>query len=272
MTPCGSCVHLVSVQESHSNLVTLGEEWQREQALAEARQRRQAASEALAAAAFASSSKKQSGTISMLSLSGGASSNSRAAPMKAINLLPFDLAAFLNPTAAAAANKANMGLKQPPPVDPVQEALKPAGSHPGLVPLLFCYVGMMRTGHQLLELRGASGIARMCFAAAMGSPSAAQLLMETKATAAAAGAIGALVDLLRYQHGLAGSANDILVIGVALSGIATSTLAHNCRIQRVGQVFQKQRLHLVLQVECHKVDSAGRWGHAAPTSQPVAAC
>lgn len=191
--------------------MTLGEEWQREQALAEARQRRQAASDALAAASSASSSKKHSGAISMLSLSGGTSSNSRAAPVKAIYPLPFDLAAFLNPTAAAAAaHKANMGLKQPPPVDPVQEALKPAGSHPGLVPLLLCYVGMMRTGHQMLELRGASGIARMCFAAAMGAPSAAQLLMETKATAAAAGAVSALVDLLRYQHNLPGSTYDFL--------------------------------------------------------------
>lgn len=136
--------------------------------------------------------------------------------MKAINPLPFDLAAFLNPTAAAAANKANMSLKQPPPVDPVQEALKPAGTHPGLVPLLFCYVGMMRTGHQLLELRGASGIARMCFAAALGAPSAAQLLMETKATAAAAGAIGALVDLLRYYQPPAGLTGSLRGDGPAL--------------------------------------------------------
>lgn len=224
---CSPCLHLhlVPVQESHSNLVTLGDEWQREQALAEARQRRQAASAALAEAASASSSKKQSGTISI----GGTSSNSRAAPVKAINPLPFDLAAFLNPTAAAAANKADMGLKQPPPVDPVQEALKPAGTHPGLVPLLFCYVGMMKTGHQLLELRGASGIARMCFAAAMGAPSAAQLLMETKATAAAAGAIGALVDLLRYDHRPDGSTGSILVNAKAAIPCLSSNLS-SCEV------------------------------------------
>jgi hypothetical protein len=37
----------------------------------------------------------------------------------------------------------------------------------------------------------------MCFAAALGAPSVSQLLTETKAAAAAAGAIGTLVGLLR---------------------------------------------------------------------------
>jgi hypothetical protein len=114
---------------------------------------------------------------------------------KQLSPLPFDLAALLNPTAASA--KGGQGLKAQQQPDPVQEALKAAGSHPGLVPLMSCYVGLMRTGHQLLELRGASGIARMCFAAALGVPNASQLLMETKAAAAAVGVIGTLIDLLR---------------------------------------------------------------------------
>lgn len=139
------------------------------------------------------------GSPGVMSLSASSSGNSRATSSKQVNPLPFDLAALLNPTAAAAAaNKGHgQGLKQQQQPNPMQEAMKAAGDHPGLVPVLSCYVGLMKTGHPLLELRGASGIARMCFAAALGARSASQLLAETKATAAAVGAIGALVDLLR---------------------------------------------------------------------------
>lgn len=185
------------LMESHSNLMHLGREWQRTRVLEKAEQRRAAAADAVAAAssgASPSSSSKRSSDISMLSASG--SSSGARGGSKPLSPMPFDLAALLNP-AAAAALKGGQGLKQQQQPDPMEEALKAAGSHPGLVPLLSCYVGLMRTGHQMLELRGASGIVRMCFAAAMGSPSASQLLTETKATAAAVGAIVALIDLLR---------------------------------------------------------------------------
>jgi hypothetical protein len=196
------------LMESHPNLTHLGKEWQRTRVLEKAQQRRAAAAEAIAAAAEAiaaaastsSAGRRPSGGGSIFSGSGRSSgarnSGSSALGTKSLSPMPFDLAALLNPTAAAAL-KGGQGLKQQQQPDPVEEALKAAGSHPGLVPLLSCYVGLMKTGHQMLELRGASGIARMCFAAAMGSPSASQLLAETKATAAAVGAVGALIDLLR---------------------------------------------------------------------------
>lgn len=188
------------LMESYTNLVHLGEEWQRTRLLDEAKQRREAAAAAVAAdsaSARSSLSGRKAGAMSLLSPAGNSSRSSNASSSKQLSPLPFDLAALLNPAAAAAAAKGGQGLKQPQHPDPIEEALKAAGSHPGLVPLMSCFVGLMRTGHQMLELRGASGIARMCFAAAMGAPSASQLLAETKATAAAVGAVGALVDLLR---------------------------------------------------------------------------
>lgn len=72
-----------------------------------------------------------------------------------------------------------------------------AGAHPGLVPFMLAMVRLMETGHPLLELRGARGVARTCFSAARGAPSSVALLVQAKATAAAAGAVGALVELLR---------------------------------------------------------------------------
>lgn len=192
------CVTHTRMQESYSNLVHLGEEWQRSHAAEMAKQQREASAAALAV--DCASGGRKAGSNSLVSLSGSSSVAERPSLVKQVNPLPFDLAALLNPTAAAAtaaaASKAQgQGVKQQ--ADPIQEALKAAGSHPGLVPILSCYVGLMRTGHQLLELRGASGIARVCFAAALGAPSASQVLTESKATAAAVGAIGALVDLLR---------------------------------------------------------------------------
>jgi hypothetical protein len=41
---------------------------------------------------------------------------------------------------------------------------------------------------------------RLAFAGSMGAPSTSQLLSEVKATAAAVGAIGVLVDLLRCEQ------------------------------------------------------------------------
>jgi hypothetical protein len=185
------------LMESHNNLLHLGEEWQHTRMLDQAKQRPEAAAAAVAESA-GSNSGEQAGSISIPALSGSSARTSGSSSVyssKQLSPLPFNLAALLNPAAAAA--KARQGLKQQQQPDPVHEALKAAGGHPGLVAVLSCYIGLMRTGHQMLELRGASGIARMCFAAAMGAPSPSQLLMETKATAAAVGAIGALVDLLR---------------------------------------------------------------------------
>lgn len=183
------------LQETHVNLAQLGQQWQQTHAL------QQAQRHSSVAASGAAPSSPQHGhaasSLGLLSLSGGAAVSPKP---PAANQLPFDLAALLNPTAAAAAaKKGGASAHKPPPVDPMQEALKAAGSHPGLVPVLLCYVDMTRTGHQLLELRGARGIARMCFAAALGVSSVSQLLAETKATAAAVGGIGTLVDLLRWD-------------------------------------------------------------------------
>lgn len=72
-----------------------------------------------------------------------------------------------------------------------------AGPHPGLVPFMLAMVRLVETGHPLLELRGARGIARTCFAAARGAPNGVALLREAKTTAAEAGAVAALVELLR---------------------------------------------------------------------------
>ena len=71
-----------------------------------------------------------------------------------------------------------------------------AGEHPGLAPFMAAMVRLIETGHPLLELRGARGIARTCFSAPRGAPRRAALLRAAKATAAAAGAVGALVALL----------------------------------------------------------------------------
>jgi hypothetical protein len=74
-----------------------------------------------------------------------------------------------------------------------------AGSHPGLVPFMVAMVGLVKTGQPLLELRGARGMARTCFAAARGAPTPVALLQQAKATAAEAGAVGALTELLRWE-------------------------------------------------------------------------
>ncbi|WIA12059.1 hypothetical protein OEZ85_012136 [Tetradesmus obliquus] len=70
-------------------------------------------------------------------------------------------------------------------------------THSNLLQMGQDFVTLVKTSHPLLELSGARGIARLCFAGSMGSPSTSQLLSEVKATAAAVGAIGVLIDLLR---------------------------------------------------------------------------
>jgi hypothetical protein len=173
-------LHACRVQETHSNLVHLGQEWQQQQQQQQAHDARAAgSSSSLAAASF------------------GTAAAPAPDAVKASSALPFDLAALLSPTAAAAAGKGVSRRAPPPAADPMQQALTAAGGHPGLVPALSCFVGMMRTPHQLLALRGARGIARVCYAAGLGAPSAPRLLKETKATAAAVGGISSLVELLR---------------------------------------------------------------------------
>jgi len=72
-----------------------------------------------------------------------------------------------------------------------------ADTHPGLVPFMLAMVRLIETQHPLLELRGARGIARACFAAAKGASAPVALLQQAKATAAEAGAVRALIELLR---------------------------------------------------------------------------
>jgi hypothetical protein len=60
-------------------------------------------------------------------------------------------------------------------------------------------VGLIQNRHPLLELRGARGIARTCFAAARGAAAPSALLRQAKAAAAEAGALGALAELLRHE-------------------------------------------------------------------------
>jgi hypothetical protein len=58
-------------------------------------------------------------------------------------------------------------------------------------------VGLITTRQPLLEMRGALGIARACCTAPQGGPEGV-LLAEAKATAAAVGALEALVGMLRW--------------------------------------------------------------------------
>lgn len=151
------------VQESHTNLVHLGNEW------LVARQQQQ---------------QQQAPTVEP---SKARSSSSNYSPA------PFDVAALLDPACGT-----TLAAQRQAAAEPIKAALEAAGAHPGLVPLLSCYVGLCtQTGHPLLELRGARGIARMAFAAPLGTPSTPQLLKAAKSTATAVGAISALVELLR---------------------------------------------------------------------------
>jgi len=186
--------HLQFLMETHDNLVQMGNEWQQQQQQALSQQPGNNPSSA-------------NHDITLVKTMQKGSQNVTASTTHS-NQLPFDLAAILNPRAAPAANKLQFHKhQQQHPADPLVEVSKAAGNHAGLVPVMCCFVSLIKTGHPLLELCGARGIARLCFAGSMGAPSASQLLMEAKATAAAAGAIGVLIDLLRYeQHPATGAA------------------------------------------------------------------
>jgi len=194
--------HLQFLMETHENLLQMGNEWQQQQQVQPARQ-----SLSQQSGKHTPSSTKHDGTLGK-TLQKGSEHAPNATATTFSNQLPFDLAAILNPRAAPAASKVQPQKEQQQhPADPLMEVSQAAGAHAGLVPVMCCFVSLIKTGHPLLELCGARGIARLCFAGSMGAPSASQFLMEAKATAAAAGAIGVLIDLLRYeQHPATGAA------------------------------------------------------------------
>jgi hypothetical protein len=100
--------------------------------------------------------------------------------------------------AAAAAAAAPPEAAEPSDEERRAAALdEAAGSHPGLAPFMETMTCLVETGHELLELRGARGVARTCFVAARGAAAPMALLHEAKAAAAAAGAVGALLEMLR---------------------------------------------------------------------------
>jgi hypothetical protein len=203
--------HLQFLLETHDNLVALGEEYQRlrdkqeeERLQLEQQQQQQHANHKrhVASSSGSSSSSRTSG-----------SGNSRGerrigSPAKhasnAAGTQKVDLVAILGPQhpmlaqhkahVAAPASRAQPAFEQA--LSPEEEAKQAAGAHPGFVPFLRAMVGLIETRHPLLELRGAQGIGRLCYAAPAGGPPA-QLLHEVKSCAAALGALGSLVDMLR---------------------------------------------------------------------------
>jgi hypothetical protein len=119
------------------------------------------------------------------------------------------------------ADAAGQDAAAPSPEEQQLAALEAAaGSHLGLVPFMLAMVRLVETGHSLLELRGARGIARTCFAAARGAPAPVALLQQAKATAAEAGAVAALVELLRSTA----SKYLVLLEGGALPAAAVSSV------------------------------------------------
>lgn len=69
--------------------------------------------------------------------------------------------------------------------------------YPGLQPVMATLVALMNTGHALLELRGACGLARLCLHEPSGTQPPVGLLAEVKASAPELGAISALIELLK---------------------------------------------------------------------------
>ncbi|KAF8071180.1 hypothetical protein HT031_001262 [Scenedesmus sp. PABB004] len=171
--------------ETHASLLALGADW--------------AAQRAAAAAAAAATTQPRGGSDGGGKAGGGGGAPPRGADGGRCSPLPFDLAALLNPVrgGGGGGGGGRASHSAAPPPDPLAEAVAAAGAHPGLVPVLSSLVGLARTGHPLLQLSAARGVARLCFAGSLGAPSASALLGEVKATAAAVGALGAMVDLLR---------------------------------------------------------------------------
>jgi hypothetical protein len=157
--------HLQFLMETHSNLLQMGQEWQTQRQAEQQRQQQQALK------ASTPGGRRSGSSAGINSSSGAGSTLSPGKPGSApaaegvstghgtSNPLPFNLAALLNPTAAAAGSP--KGHKQPQQQpDPMAEALAAAGSHTGLVPVITSFVTLVQTRHQLLELSGARGIAR----------------------------------------------------------------------------------------------------------------
>lgn len=159
--------HLQFLMETHSNLLQMGQEWNTQRQAEQQRQQLQQQQ-----ATKGSTPGRCSGSSAGInsSLSGGSTRSPGkpgsvpaavgvSAAQGSSNPLPFDLAALLNPTAAAAGSSKGQKQQQQP-TDPLAEALAAAGSHAGLVPVLSSFVTLVTTSHPLLELSGARGIAR----------------------------------------------------------------------------------------------------------------
>jgi hypothetical protein len=157
--------HLQFLMETHTNLLQMGQEWQTQLQAEQQRQQQQALKASTAGA------RRSSSSAGINSSAGSGSARSPVKPGSALaaegvsaahgssNPLPFNLAALLNPAAAAAGSP--KGQKQPQlQPDPMAEALAAAGSHAGLVPVITSFVTLVQTRHPLLELSGARGIAR----------------------------------------------------------------------------------------------------------------
>ena len=211
--------HLQFLLETHSNVVALGVEYQQLRNKQEEEQRRQEQQRQQqqhghqkrhGATSGGSSSSGQKSTSSNTSSSRSSSDGHRrgGGPAKQVasgaGTQGIDLAAILGPQhpmlaqhkahIAATSSRAQPAFEQP--LSPEEEAKQAAGAHPGFVPFLRAMVGLIETRHPLLELRGAQGIGRLCYAPPAGGP-AAQLLQEVKTCAATLGALGSLVDMLR---------------------------------------------------------------------------
>jgi hypothetical protein len=157
--------HLQFLMETHSNLLQIGQEWQTQRQAEQLRQqqqqtkssttggRRSGSNAGIISSADAGSSRSPGKPCSASTAEGVAAAPSGSNP------LPFNLAALLNPTAAAAGSPKGQKQQQQAP-DPLAEAVAAAGSHVGLVPVVTSFVTLVKTGHPLLELSGARGIAR----------------------------------------------------------------------------------------------------------------
>lgn len=202
------------LMESHDNLLHLGSEWhqQRTWQMLHSGGGGGSGKQGSAGGAFSASGRSKSvGKLSLLSLSGGSAVGAALGVQPGVTRAsgassspPLSLASLLRRGGGTQPGSSQQqqqlsqqGVAAAAAADPLESAVKAAGSHPGLVPVLSSFVALIKTGHPLLELSGARGIARLCFAGSTGAPSAPALLAQVKAAAAAVGALGALVDLFR---------------------------------------------------------------------------
>jgi hypothetical protein len=188
--------HLGHLLETHHNLVVLGGEW-------EARCHGAAGQQADKAHTLLSVSTAGMATPLPQQLTGPNTPTSTGPCVSGVSRAATDTVADTSLPAAAsvptllAGATSTAGSVAEKKADATSEATAAAGSHAGLVPVMSCLVNLMHSSHPLLELRGARGIARICYAGSLGAPSTSHLLGEAKASAAASGAIAALIKLLR---------------------------------------------------------------------------